>query len=142
MWQIWLIAAGVFFVVEIATVGFMIFWLGIAALVTCLLSLVISNVFAQMAIFVILSAIFLVFTRPFVEKFVIKKDEKVITNAYSIIGKEAIVTKSFDNVSGVGQIKVGSEKWTAITENNTTFNEGDKVIVSSIDGVKAIVAKI
>lgn len=142
MWQIWLIAAGVFFVVEIATVGFMIFWLGIAALVTCLLSLVISNVFAQMAIFVVLSAILLLFTRPFVEKFVIKKEERVTTNAYSIVGKEAIVTQTFDPSSGIGQIKVGSEKWTAKSENTTVFNEGDKVIVNSIEGVKAVVSKI
>lgn len=142
MWYIWLIAAGIFFVIEIATVGFMIFWLGVAALVTCLLSLIVSNVFVQMAVFVILSAILLLFTRPFVEKFVLKNDEKVVTNAYSIIGKEAIVTKQFDSSSKIGQIKVGSEKWTAKTENDEILNEGDKVTVDSIDGVKAIVSKI
>ncbi len=142
MWYIWLIAAGIFFVIEVATVGFLIFWLGISALITCLLSLFISNVFAQMTIFVVLSALLLLLTRPFVEKFVIKKDETIVTNAYSIIGKEAIVTKSFDKTSGIGQIKVGSEKWTAKSENNETFNEGDKVIIDTIDGVKAIVSKI
>lgn len=142
MWYIWLIAAGVFFVFEIATVGFMIFWLGVAALVTCLLSLIVSNVFIQMAVFVALSAVLLLFTRPFVEKFVIKKDEQVITNAYSIIGKEAIVTKSFDTSSGIGQIRIGSEKWTATSENAEVLNEGDKVKIDSIDGVKAVVSKI
>lgn len=141
MWYIWLIAAGVFFVVEIATVGFMIFWLGVAALITCIFSLFISNVFAQMAIFVILSALLLLFTRPFIEKFVIKKDEKVITNAYSIIGKEAVVTKTFDSTSKVGQIKVGSETWTAKSEDDV-FEEGNKVRIDAIEGVKAIVSKI
>ncbi len=142
MWYIWLIAAGIFFIVEIATVGFMIFWLGVAALITCLLSLVISNIFIQMTIFVILSAVLLLFTRPFLEKFVIKKDDNVITNAYSIIGQEAIVTKSFDASSKIGQIKIGSEKWTAKSKDDSVFHEGDKVIVESIDGVKAIVSKI
>ena len=33
MWQIWLIVAGVCFVLEIATVGFLIFWFAVAALV-------------------------------------------------------------------------------------------------------------
>ena len=32
MWQIWLIASGVFFILEIFTVGFLLFWLGVAAL--------------------------------------------------------------------------------------------------------------
>lgn len=142
MWYIWLIAAGIFFIVEMATVGFMIFWLGVAALITCLVSLITSNIFIQMTVFVALSAILLLFTRPFVEKFVIKKDEKVITNAYSIIGKEAIVTKSFDTSTKIGQVKVGSEKWTAKALNDELLNEGDKVLVESIDGVKAIVSKL
>ena len=72
MWYIWLIAAGVFFVVEIMTVGFMIFWLGVAALLACLVSLITSNLVIQTAVFVISSALLLLLTRPFVEKFITK----------------------------------------------------------------------
>lgn len=120
----------------------MIFWLGVAALVVCLISLFVENVFIQAVIFVILSAILLLFTRPFVEKFVIKKEEKVITNAYSIIGKKAEVIKEVDPVTKLCQIKVGTESWTAKTADDTILNEGDIVTVDSIDGVKAIVSKI
>lgn len=120
----------------------MIFWLGIAALVVALLSLFIHNLFAQMAIFVVLSSLLLLITRPFVEKFVIKKDEKVITNAFSIIGKEAKVIKAMDAVTKLCQIKVGTETWTAKTVNNELLHEGDSVIVDNIEGVKAIVSKI
>lgn len=142
MWYIWLIAAGVFFIAEIITVGFMIFWLGIAALIVCLLSLFIENVFIQMAVFVVLSTLLLFLTRPFVEKFVIKKDEKVITNAFSIIGKQAKVIKTMDSTTKLGQIKVGQETWTAKTANDILLEEGDVVKIESIDGVKAIVSKI
>ncbi len=95
-----------------------------------------------MAIFVVISALLLLLTRPFVEKFVTKSDEKVITNAYSIIGKEAKVTKSTDPVTKLGQIKVGTETWTAKTEDNSSLEEGDNVKVDSIDGVKAVVSRI
>ena len=142
MWYIWLIAAGVFFIAEIITVGFMIFWLGIAAVIVCLLSLVIDNLFIQMAVFVVLSTLLIFLTRPFVEKFVIKKDEKVITNAFSIIGKQAKVTKTMDSITKLGQIKVGQETWTAKTANDTILEEGDVVKIDSIEGVKAIVSKI
>jgi len=142
MWQIWLIAAGVFFVVEIATVGFMIFWLGIAALITSLVSLFTANLIIQTTIFVISSAILLLFTKPFIEKFVIKDEKTVITNAYSIIGKNAIVTKDFDSSFKVGQIKIGSEIWSAKSENDEILIEGDTVTIKAIDGVKAIVSKI
>ena len=142
MWYMWLIAAGIFFIAEIITVGFMIFWLGIAALIVCLLSLVIDNLFIQMAVFVILSTLLLFLTRPFVEKFVIKKDQKVITNAFSIIGKQAKVIKSMDPITKLGQVKVGQETWTAKTKNDMLLEEGDVVKVDAIDGVKAIVSKI
>lgn len=142
MWYIWLIAAGVFFVVEIMTVGFMIFWLGVAALITCIVSLFTPNLVIQMTTFVILSALLLLLTRPFVDKFISKNEKVVKTNVYSIIGKEGTVTKSFDETTKLGQIKVGSEKWTAKSKSDEILNEGDSVVVDSIDGVKAIVTKI
>ncbi len=142
MWYIWLIAAGIFFIAEIMTVGFMIFWLGIAALVVTVISLFVDNVFIQMAIFVVLSTILLLLTRPFVDKFVTKKDDKVATNAFSIIGKEAKVIKKTDSVTKLGQIKVGTETWTAKDTNDGVLEEGEIVKVDSIDGVKAIVSKI
>ncbi len=142
MWYIWLIAAGIFFVAEIMTVGFMIFWLGVSALITCIVSLFTSNLIIQTSVFVILSALLLLLTRPFVEKFIIKKDDKVVTNAYSIIGKEAEVIKAFDKSTKIGQIRVDSEVWTAKCENDELLNEGEKVEVLAIDGVKAIVNKI
>lgn len=120
----------------------MIFWLGIAAVIVCLLSLFIHNVFVQMAIFVVLSALFLLLTRPFIEKFVTKSDERVITNAFSIIGKEGKVTKSMDPVTKLGQVKIGTEAWTAKTEDDSLLEEGDIVKIDAIDGVKAIVSKI
>ena len=57
MWQIWLIAAGVFIIGEIITVGFLLFWLGIASLIAMVVSFFTSNVLIQMTIFVISSAI-------------------------------------------------------------------------------------
>ena len=142
MWYMWLIAAGVFFIAEIITVGFMIFWLGIAALIVSLVSLFTENVFIQMALFVILSTLLLFITKPFLEKFVIKKDEKVATNAFAVIGQKARVIKSMDPITKLGQIKVGSETWTAKTKDDTLLQEGDVVTVDSIDGVKAIVSKV
>ncbi len=120
----------------------MIFWLGIAALIVCVLSLFVTNVYIQMTVFVILSGLLLLLTRPFVEKFVTKNEKKVITNAYSIIGKNAKVIKASDSVTKFSQIKIGTETWTAKTNDDSILQEGDLVKVENIDGVKAIVSKI
>ena len=122
MWLLWLIAAGVFFVAEIFTAGFLIFWLGVAALVSMIISFFISNVIIQGTVFVILSGILMFLTRPLVDRFITKPDDKVATNAYSIIGKRGIVIKEINEISGTGQIKVGTEVWSAKSNDNSPIN--------------------
>ena len=142
MWILWLIAAGVFFVAEIFTAGFLIFWLGVAALVSMIISFFISNVIIQGTVFVILSGILMFLTRPLVDRFITKPDDKVATNAYSIIGKRGIVTKEINEISGTGQIKVGTEVWSAKSYDSSKIEEGSEVEINSINGVKAVVTKV
>ena len=142
MWILWLIAAGIFFVAEIFTAGFLIFWLGVAALVSMVISFFIDNVIIQGTVFVILSWILMFLTRPLVDRFITKPDDKVATNAYSIIGKRGIVTKEINEISGTGQIKVGTEVWSAKSLDSSKIEEGSEVEINSINGVKAVVTKV
>ena len=61
------------------------------------------------------------------------------TNAFFFIGKKGIVTQTIDPISGKGQVKVGSEKWSAKSLNDSKIEEGLEVEVVEIDGVKAVV---
>lgn len=140
MWQYWLIAAGIFFVGEMFTAGFLIFWLGIAALITMVVSFFVSNLIVQMTVFIIASVVLIFATKPFVKKFINVKETK--TNAFSIIGKRALVIKNIDSVNENGQIKVNGETWTAIGENDDKIEKGTEVEVVSINGVKAVVKPI
>ena len=140
MWQVWLIIAGLFFVGEIATVGFLIFWFGIGALIAMIVSFFTSNIIIQTTIFVISSTILIFETKPFVKKFADVK--KTNTNVYSIIGKKALVIKTIDPIHSVGQIKINGEVWTAESENNQVIDEGSEVEILEIKGVKAIVKPI
>ena len=137
MWQVWLLIAGLFFIGEIATVGFLIFWFGVGALIAMIVSLFTSNIIIQTTIFIISSTILIFATKPFIKKFADVK--KTNTNVYSIIGKKALVIKTIDPIHSVGQIKLNGEVWTAESENNEIIEEGSKVEVLEIKGVKAIV---
>ena len=141
-WQIWLIIAGVCFIVEIATVGFLIFWFGVAALITCLLSLVIHNVIAQTSIFIVLSVALIGLTRPFAKK--LNKKDNVVTNSNAIIGKEGIVIKPINSTPGdVGQVKVRGDIWSAVvTDYKDVIPVGSTIRVLGIDGVKLIIEPI
>ena len=137
MWQFWLIVAGICLVIEIATVGFLVFWFGIGALLAMITSFFTDNLIIQTVVFILSSTVLLFFTRPFVNKFSPK--EKVKTNALSIIGKKGIVTQTINPITGEGQVKIGSEVWSAKSSEDAKIEKGLEVEVLDIDGVKAIV---
>lgn len=137
MWQVWLIISGVCFILEILTVGFLIFWFGIGAILAMLVSFFTNNLIIQTTVFIVSSTLLLFLTKPLVKK--VSHSDKLKTNAYSIIGKKGIVTKEIDSQKGLGQIKVGTETWSAKSFDDTTIAEGTQIDIISINGVKAIV---
>ncbi len=139
MWYIWLILAGIFVIAEIATVGFLIFWLSLGSLCAMITSFFTDNLIIQTAVFVITSALFILCTRPLAKK-LSKTDNVLVTNAFSIIGKKAIVIKEINPKLGVGQIKIDGQVWSAKSTSEEIISEGTEVFVLCIDGVKAVVS--
>lgn len=137
MWQFWVILAGIFFVIEAATIGFLVFWFGVGALIAMIVSLFTNNLAIQTAVFILSSTVLLFFTRPFVNKF--SQNEDVQTNAFSIIGKKGIVTQTIDPITGKGQVKIGTETWSAKSADEIKIEKGMEIEVLDIDGVKAVV---
>lgn len=143
MWQFWLIVAGIFFIGEMFTAGFLIFWLGVAAILAMLVSILTNSLLIQTAVFVIASALLLFLTKPFVDKYITKTKTSVATNAFSLIGKKGIVIQEMNTTpSSFGQVKVGEEIWTAISEDSNKIAEGTEIEVVKIDGVKLIVKPV
>lgn len=133
MWKFWLIVAGISFVIESFTVGFLVFWFGVGALLALVSSFFIENIILQSAIFVISSSILIVLTKPLVKKF-IKNTKTVPTNVYSIVGKEGIVLEDIDSIQGTGKVKVKGELWSATADTNIL--KDSKIKVVSVNGVK------
>ena len=138
MWVFWLIAAGIFFIIEMATIGFLVFWLGIGALLAMVTSFITDSILIQALVFIITSTLLLIFTRPLVDKF-IKVPKEVKTNAYSIIGKKVIVISKINNIEGTGQIKIDGDVWSAKSATDEDIPENTEVEIVEIDGVKAVV---
>lgn len=141
MWQIWLIIAGACLVIEIMTVGFLIFWFAIGALFAMFVSLFTDNLIIQTSVFVISSGIMIFATKPFVKKFVNTKNT-IQTNVYSTIGKIGIVTKDIDSIHSLGQVKVDGEVWSAVGIDDMNIPQGTEVEIKEIKGVKAIVSPV
>ena len=85
MTMFWLIAMVFFLVVEAVTVGLVCIWFAAGSLVALLCAMLNAPVWLQIALFLIVSAVTLYYTRPLVKKYVNNKVEP--TNADAVIGK-------------------------------------------------------
>ena len=140
MWSFWLIVAGIFLIMEIATEGFLIFWLGIGALLAMATSFITTNLVLQTVVFVVSSAILIPLTKPLTDKFINKKT--VPTNTYSLIGKQGIVIADINSLEATGLVKVNGETWSAKSDSGEPISKDTQIEVLSIDGVKLIVTPI
>lgn len=138
MWIFWLIAAGIFFIAEIATVGFLIFWLGIGAVLAMIVSFFTTNLVIQTITFVLSSIILIIFTKPILSKYINTKSP-VLTNSYSLLNKRGIVVSDINGIDSIGQVKVNGDIWSAKCEDDIIIPKGTKVEILKIDGVKLII---
>lgn len=136
---VWLSVAVVLAIVEISTTQLVSLWfvLGAAVTAVCSATFLKNQLIWQIIIFLFISAVLLLLTRPFVKK--LKTNDGVRTNSDRNIGKIALVTSDINPDNGTGQVRVGSEKWSAKTIDGSVIKEGTNVKVVAIEGVKLIV---
>ena len=94
---------------------------------------------AQLFIFVALSLVLLIFTRPVVKKKINQK--QIATNYERVIGQIALVTKKITALDK-GAIKINGMEWTAAVKEDITLEEGSKCIIEEIAGVTVYVKEI
>ncbi len=137
----WLVISAVLIVTEILTLGLTTIWFAAGALLAALVAWIGVGIIGQLIIFIIVSVVLLVLTRPLAMKYL--NDKTVRTNADSLIGEIAIVTEEIDNIAGKGAAKIQGETWTArSTKDEEIIEKGTKVQVIRISGVKLIVSKV
>ena len=133
----WLIVMALLLVVEIATLGLTTIWFAAGALVAFLAALLNLPFWFQMILFLAVSIVLLFFTRPLAARYLNSRTTK--TNAESLVGRSAIVTKDIDNLLAQGQVKVGGMEWTArATRDDIKIHSGATVVIEGISGVKLI----
>ncbi len=138
MFYFWILLTIALVVVEAVTVQLVTIWFAIGSLAALLADLLKVPPPFQIVIFVLVSLISLIATRPLVKKFAHKKIQP--TNADRNIGAEAIVTQTINNVKAKGQVNVNGMDWTARAQDDEIIKEGTLVVVKNIEGAKLIVA--
>ena len=127
---IWLILFVVLLVIELLTVGLTTIWFAAGSLAAFLADCLGAGLPVQIIVFLAVSCILLIFTRPWALKHVNRK--RIRTNYESEIGKIILITEKVDN----------RQEWTVRSRDDSDILEaGTKAKVVDISGVKLIVEK-
>lgn len=134
---LWLILLIIFVVIEAATVNLTTIWFAGGALVALIVSLCGLNLIWQVAAFLLVTILLLIFTKPIVQKHF--NNKLTPTNINAMMGKQAIVTEQIDNVHETGAIQVDGLTWTAREVDQQIIEVGSVVEVMEVKGVTLFV---
>lgn len=137
---IWLLVMAVMIVIELAVPGLVSIWFALGALAAYVAALIGLGPALQVVVFVLVSLVTLILTRPLAAKYINRKAEK--TNKDSVPGRKAIVTETIDNIKASGTVELDGMPWSArsISEEEI-IPVGEEVLVDHIEGVKCIVKR-
>ena len=136
MW--WLCAFVVFLLAEIASVALTSIWFSVGALAAFVVSLYCDILWVQILVFLLVSLVLVIVTRPVADKFLNRDRAK--TNVDAIVGRQGIVTEDIDDLKATGEVSLAGQIWMARTGVEGRRIEKDaKVVVREIRGVKLIV---
>ena len=138
-WILWLAVGVVFLIIELLTTALVSIWFVPAAIITCLLSFVVKSFLLQTAIFVVLSAVFMVICRKIYNKYIKKPVDDVDQNE-KLLGKTATIAEDTNGV--YGRVLVGDIYWKAVSEDGENIPKGETVIIKGINGTTLVINKL
>ena len=126
---LWAIVTIFAIIIEFETINLVSIWFAAGGIVGIITAATHQPIWLQILLFVIVTAVFVGLTRPFVKK--MSDNQTIYTNADRLIG-----------LTEKGEVKIEYQTWQAISRENQTFNCGTQVVVSEIIGNKLLVQQI
>ncbi|MDE6529222.1 MAG: NfeD family protein [Lachnospiraceae bacterium] len=134
---VWLAIFIVMLGIEIATLGLTTIWFAGGALLATLVAAIGLPVYVQIPVFLVVSVVLLLFTRPIAQKYFNK--ERIRTNAEGLVGQTAVVTENINNLKGMGKAVINGQEWTARSaEDAIELEKETKATIVAIEGVKLV----
>ena len=137
---IWLGLFIVLLIIELFTVGLTTIWFAIGSLAAMAANTLGASLIIQLIVFLAVSVLLLVFTRPWAAKHL--NQNRLKTNYESKIGEIIKITERVDNLKQTGKSIVDGQEWTVRSQSNNDILEKDELAkVIAVSGVKLIVEK-
>jgi membrane protein implicated in regulation of membrane protease activity len=130
MVYLWGIVMLICVIVEACTFSLVSIWFAVGALGGLIAALFGANEAIQSAIFLSISIITLLFTRPVFRKLLPGKYTP--TNSELDIGEIATVLETINNSTGTGRVRLGDVNWSAISADGSVIGIGESVTVTAV----------
>lgn len=134
--MVWLILIFAFLMFEALTLNLITLWFAFGSLCAFVSTYFTDSTLIQLVVFIVTTAISLIFTKPLFDKYIKKNIES--TNVDMIIGKIGTVTKEISPKEN-GRVTVLGKSWMAASKQK--IEEGAEVEILRIEGAKVIVKK-
>lgn len=134
IWHYWMLAAIVFFVLEIFVPSFIMASIAIGCIAAVLGAAFHAPLSVQLVFFITGTTAGFVGVKPFMKKYAYNK--KVLkTNASGLIGRIGKVKEEINGESGTGCVVIDGDIWTSVALNNEVIKAGEKVRVVSLNSI-------
>ena len=140
-WQIWILIALVFFIIEIATTGFAIICFSIGAIIAAIAAIAGCGITFQIIWFSIGSFVAFITVRPILLRYFHNKKCEVPTNTDALIGRTAIVSEDIDPSTNKGRVAIDGDDWKAVSDDGQPIPTGHKVTITAINSIILTVKK-
>ena len=136
---VWLVIAVVLGIFEAATVALVSIWFAIGAVAAMVPAYFNAPFWVQILVFILVSALCFVFTRPFFKKII--RVNKQPTNVDRLVGQEGVATDDIENIECRGKVFISGLTWSARSETGERIPQGAVVTVKKIEGATLVVKR-
>lgn len=145
-WIFWLLLGVGLIIAEVFTLGFVLLWFGVGAIVAAIVGLLFpgGGFLLQFLVFAIVSITLTAMSRTIFSKYLSHRDEDTVKMGVdSLPGQIGMVTVASKGALHEGAVKVYGSTWTAFPiDGETELTEGEKVEVVSVKGSSIYVRRI
>ena len=139
---VWVVLGVALMIAEIFTLGFVLFWFGIGAIVAALAGYLGAGIGFQFLIFAVVSIALTAMSRTIFARYLPHPADRVLTAVDSLPGKVGTVTYASKGALNEAAVKVYGSTWTAYPVDDVALAEGEKVEVVEVKGSSIYVRRI
>ena len=134
IWHLWILAAIIFFILEIFIPSFLMASIGIGCILAFLGAVFHAPLAVQIILFIIGTTTGIVGVKPLMMKYAYRQ-KAIETNASGLVDRIGKVTEEINEIKNTGFVAIDGDQWKSVSFSGEVIPVGEKVRVVSINSI-------